>query len=466
MATKGQTKNIAMNPVANKKIDENENFVPFQIDMRNLVRTDVGNRKKRAGYVQHADTGADYPIWALIDDGVGFSINTYGQVFRFDTNTELSGRRIDGFSRPTWDKFNENIVVCMGGRPTFIKDFRKISADTEAIFRGLPSADFISRLGDLVVLSTQGDTRFDWFDSSFLDGTGDITTEFANVRKDGTIQNQVELNERIYFFKEDTVEVRVNVGGSLVVRDELKIKKGLGARDSVVKANNTLYWWGNDKAFYVLNGTTEQDISTLQYKDVLKDLHSSDQIYGFDYRKDNVIKWFAPVEGRCFVYDYANNYFYEENRWQYASWQRIPVYSYMEKDNKQYFGSYEEDGLIHEWSQDETQDNGETIRAYARFAVRLSASGNRARINRLRFRFKSAVGAYAADEVFCYRYRLDRKGWSSERTVDLHNSGDIDHYHDEREIGIAKEIEVEVIDATDTEFLLTDIQMTVQELGN
>jgi hypothetical protein len=144
----------------------------------------------------------------------------------------------------------------------------------------------------------------------------------------------------------------------------------------------------------------------------------------------------------------------------------MPVYSYMEKDNKQYFGSYEEDGLIYEWSQDETQDAGETIRAYARFAVRLSASGNRARINRLRFRFKSAVGAYDADEVFCYRIRLDRKQWSSERTVELGNAGDIDHYHDERNLGIAKEMEIEIIDTTDTEFLLTDMQLTVSELGN
>jgi hypothetical protein len=459
---KGQTKNVAINPVANKKIDENENFIPFQIDMRNGRLTDVGSWEKRKGFAQKWSLGTNYPAHSLIDKSVGFAINTNGQVYRLDTVTELTGRRIDGFARPTWTNHDDLIIIAAGGRLTLIKDVGLPSVDTGLAPSGLPNVDFVSRIGDFIVTSTQNETEFRWFLASQLKGT--ISYEFANVRKEGTIQFQEALNELLYLFMEDTIEVRALLNSNLVVQDFRKLNVGLGARDSVVKANNTMYWYykGN---FYGLIGGAPQMIS-FNYQDAIDELHSPEFIYGFDYTKDNVVKWFAPVEGRCFVYDYVKNLFYEENLWQYASWQRMPINAYMELSNKQYIGSYEPIGLIYEWSDEYKDDAGDAIRVYRKYAVRLSANGNQARINRLRFRFKSAVGDYGDDRTFCYRIRLDRKQWSDERTVDLRNKGDIEHYHDVYQLGIAREIEVEVVGAADTEFLLTNMELTIKEMGN
>ncbi len=47
---KGNPKEMLLPPVANKNIDEKECFVPFNIDIRNGVFTDVKYWKKRNGY--------------------------------------------------------------------------------------------------------------------------------------------------------------------------------------------------------------------------------------------------------------------------------------------------------------------------------------------------------------------------------------------------------------------------------
>ena len=52
--------------------------------------------------------------------------------------------------------------------------------------------------------------------------------------------------------------------------------------------------------------------------------------------------------------------------------------SYMEMGNKQYFGSYNNDGLIHEWSLDNKDDNGTAIRVFRKFALKLTENGNSA----------------------------------------------------------------------------------------
>jgi hypothetical protein len=177
----------------------------------------------------------------------------------------------------------------------------------------------------------------------------------------------------------------------------------------MVKANGTLYWFGEDGNFYVMEGGSPKVISDaykkgidksvkipgvigLNRKGLLKD------IYGFDFEKENVIRWIAPTLGRCFTYDYYKNIFSEDNSWDHGQFERLNVSSYMELDNEQYVGDYKPTGIVHRWSHDYQTDNGKHIRVFRKFAL-VSPEGSTLKYNRVRFRIKRGVQLYTDDNL-------------------------------------------------------------------
>jgi hypothetical protein len=460
---KGQTAEISLKPILAKDLDDTERSSPIQIDMRNVRITDAGNVKKRPGYTEKWDTTAEHPIKVLIPRNNGYAIDENGTLYSLGTSvtslTTLSAIQ----TIPRWSEYDGNIYVVYGSTPV------KINGNlVELVGGGFPNAKFIAQVGGRTVVAGHDSTRFDWSapnepeDWAIANGAG-----FNNVEKVGTIQNMIEYKKNLYFFKEEDIEVHAFTGTTTPFRLQtgLNIDKGLGAVESVVKANDRFYWFGHDGDFYEYTGGVPVVISD-SIRARLDDMANPSELVGFDIRKENSIMWVNPLDGVTFLYDYSKKEWLEDSRWEHGGWQSLPFISYMELNRKQYFGSRNCDGKIHEWSYSNKDDNGQSIRVYRRFRTPLSKRGHKVRVDRLRLRRKGAVATstVTAPEV-SVRWRFDRGAWSNTTHTPLGALGSPDAYVDIRRLGTGRELEVEISEMDAVDFILTDAIVTFQELG-
>jgi hypothetical protein len=466
---KGITREIALNPVENRQLEDEEIFIPYQVDLRNGELTDVKNWRKRPGYAQSHDTTSNWPIVHLIDEKTGYAIDTEGVIYKLsgslDTAVQLRDVSVAGGYRPQHVLHNDFIIIVAGGYPV------KIENDTTSLLGGGPGfgAKFIGRISTYTILAGYDPTEWKWCTAGNPESWE--AADFENIQLTGeTIRNMICRRQYIYFFKEKSIEVWYHAGrtDAIFVRlDENWIDGGVGdAGYSALVAEDNIYWFdAEDRSFNILNGRTPQVISRDQRK-ALEALTVTSDCYGFHCRKENCIRWLFPTNGECFKYDYKNKVFSRDNYWQGSRWQRFPMYSYMELGGTAYMGDYEPTGLIYELDHSYTQDAGQPIRVYRKFAIQPSAKGNRFIAHRLMFRLKRGLGDAGGDPKFSYRYRWDRVNWFPWEDLDLEVQGNDDPWIAQHGLGMGRELEFEIMHSADTDFLLTNMKLTMQELKN
>lgn len=461
--------NVAITPKAYKDIDPEETFAPYQIDLRNGHLSDAGNWIKRPGYVEKWDTLIESPVSLLIPVDTGYAVTKDMNIVKLGDTisslsiaSELNIRSWDGI--PTYDEFDNSVYICSGGN----KILKINKTEAVEVNDTLIGAKYISRLSGYTIFSGHDDTEFKWSASGNPENITTGDSGFANVKKTGEkIRYQITHKEKLFFFKDESIEVWVNLGGTtpFVRQTGAWIEKGCGSSYSVVEANDTLYWWGNDGDFYVLDRGRPKVISK-SFRSYLDTLVRTDDIYGFDCRRERVIRWFAPTDGRCFVYDYVKGLFSEDNIWKGSGWGRLPFYSYMEMGDKQYFGSYNYDGKVYDWSKDFKDDNGVPIRVYRKLAFLLNNNGHNSRVNQLGFRVKRGVAtdSTTTPNMF-YNYRFDKGLWRGNKDLDLGVKGDRNPWIFEKNLGIGRELEIEVVETDAVDYILTHMNITSKELG-
>ena len=456
---RGESKNVAISPIGYKDLKPEETFVPAHIELRNGRLTDAGNWIKRYGYAEKWDIGIDNPIDLLIPELTGYAVSESGRVFLLPGITEYTGATLSGTSRPQWCNHQGTIIICDGDSPV------KIASGNTALLGGSPpSAKYVDTLDSYVLMSGHLDTTFRW--SSAGNNESWPAANYNDVLSEGeVIKYMVVFKRDVFFFKSKSIEVWTNIGGVTVFARKFMIEKGCGSSYSVVKANDTLYWFGDDGDFYVLDGISPKVISK-SYRSELDKLVSRSTIYGYDFREEGIIRWFAPIDGKCFVFDYTKNVFSEDNTWATGEFGRMPFNSQMVLDGETYVGDYNNTGLIYHWDKDYVSDNGGEIRVLRQFLVPLSSDGTLSRVNRMRIRVKRGVAtASEASPVAQIRWRFDQDDWGNYEEIDLGAAGDRNPYIDITGIGIGSEISLEVVESDNVEFLITGINLTSEALG-
>jgi hypothetical protein len=366
-------------------------------------------------------------------------------------------------TRPNWANHDNEIIIAAGGA------MNTLSAAGLGTLDGSPptGVKWLGVLDSYLIVAGYDRTEWRWSDVGNHDSW--TATNITNVDDKGQSIRQLQiLRERIHLFKDHEIEIWDSVGGATIFNRSFVVNKGTLASDSVIQANDTIYWFGDDGDFYMLNGVNPQVISQ-SYSDELRELTTTSDMYALDFRAERSIRWFAPTHGRCFVYDYGKGAFTEDNIWDNAQFERLPIASYMELEptQKRYVGDYDPTGKIYEWSTEHKTDKaGQPIRVYRKYQVMLTETGNQGRINRVQFRIKRGV---ANDDeptpLFTFRYRLDQGQYAKTRNYDLGAKGKRDPYIEIYNLGVAREMEMEVVETDATEFLLTNVALTVRDLG-
>ena len=317
------------------------------------------------------------------------------------------------------------------------------------------------------------------------------------------------LGRELYFFMDHAIEIWVNIGGDSVFARRAVIPKGTRAGHSVVSANLTFYFLGEDRDFYVLEGGQAPTVISSLIHSQIRELAHPEEVYGFDFRQEHCVRWFAPTDSRCFVYDYLNNVFFEDDALGPDHWKFLPILSYMEYQGRGYIGDAEPTGHIYEWGPGHLTDDGTDIRVRRQFALTLSQDGLSRRVNRLRLRVGRSTPApqrpalpdpqdplglrlfpgrrlwltrypwlLETDERFhrnrtaelLLRWRFDREGWAPysrlrigagrSRTERLPENTYLDVYN----LGIGRELELELIETNAMQYVITHGYLTAESL--
>jgi len=464
---RGQTNNIALMPQGHKDTDPIDTFGPRQIDLRNGRLTEQGSWTKRPGYATQWTLSADRTINGLIPDTNAYALTSAGETWRITpdgTVTQRTGFDRNGTYRPTWVRHNSNIIICDGGVATKIAVG---ASDTSRLDNAPTDARFVDTVDTYLVMAGMASNpkQFQWSTPSTASSEAWPAANIQSVTGDGEHIEFFKVFRRdLYFFKTHSLEIWVNIGGASVFARKLYIEKGCGAPYSVVQANDTFYWFGDDGDFYVLNGVQPQVISR-SYRKELDAITDTASIYGFDCRAESVIRWFAPTEGKCFTYDYKYNVFSEDNIWASGQWERLPMNAYMEWNGKQYFGDFNLTGTIYQWSLDYEDDNGTPIRVFRR-VLHPIIQGEQGRVNRLQFRVKRGVATTAVtNPQMLVRWRFDQGDYTPYQQIDLGVVADRNPYRDLFSLGVGREIEVEMVETDAVPHVITHASITAEALG-
>lgn len=469
MAIRGESRNLALQPVQYSDLDPHESFIPTQVELKNGRMSDAGNWTKRPGYRIKYTTTSDQAIVALIDDGPGYAVSAGGEVYALGVSPTKLGGSVPGGERINWINHGGSTLMVAGSVPMEIK---KGSGVVTPIAGGPPGGKFIATVNTYTIISGNENTKW-WY--SFENDHGNWPDDrFKNVNDTGEpILGMMSLKTAIYFFKSRSIEIWENTGGTAVFTRSAFLEKGIGASASLVKANSVLYFLGDDLDFYRLKGALAEPISIAgvaqsSIRGELEKLTTTDDCYGLHFSAERCIRWFFPTHGKCFRFDYRKLTWSEDNAWKNGAWHRLPVASHMRHNGVDYVGDYEPTGKIYEWTTDAKTDAGNPIRVHRGFNVRLTDSGNQALLNRLLFRCKRGGVAHGSDRdpEFIVRYRFDKGPWTPYERLALGAGGDDNPYVVfQGPIGMGREWEIEISHTDDSDFTLTDVRITARDLG-
>ncbi len=472
---RGITRNVALTPIPYPGLDPVETFVPRVIEVHNGRLTDAGNWTKRPGVGLYRLTDQFQPIWCLVPYLGGLAVNRRGSVYRLNPQPVARATgALKGTYRPTWANYAGTIVFADGAAP---QKLDAVKFELDDLAGSPPPGRFVDVLDTYLILAGHNGMRFDWSDTNDFESWP--AENFDSCIEEGeTLEMMRVFQRKLWFFKSESIEVWAHVGGESTFVRQYVIDRGTPAGRSVVQANDRLYMFGDDGAFYVIDGIQPRQIPVRapdQLRGVRERVKNRSELFGFDFPKEHVIRWTAPVEGITFTYDYKNDVFLEDYEWIEGGPQALRVNAAMLfTDGEMYIGETAPTGRVCSWSDLWPTDLGQEIRVQRVFQVPLSEDGTTARVNRLRLRALRGQGVPSPAPFgvggpekarALLRWRFDQGLWGPYHELDLGAVGESAPYVELARLGIGREIMFDLVETDGVEWLLTHAYLTVENLG-
>ncbi len=168
-------------------------------------------------------------------------------------------------------------------------------------------------------------------------------------------------HREIFLFGEDTIEVWYNSGASDFPFERNQgafIEKGCGARYSVAKQNNTVYFVGSDLMVYQMTGYTPVRISNHAVEKTLKGIDLSDA-FAYTYQDEGHLFYVLTIPGRdiTWCYDISTGAWHVRQSYQFGRHQSNNAIFF---DSKTLVGDFQ-NGRIYQMSGNFYTDDGEPV---------------------------------------------------------------------------------------------------------
>ncbi|AUR93151.1 stabilization protein [Vibrio phage 1.184.A._10N.286.49.A5] len=168
-------------------------------------------------------------------------------------------------------------------------------------------------------------------------------------------------HREIFLFGSETIEVWYNSGASDFPFERNQgafIEKGCGARYSVAKQNNTVYFVGSDLMVYQMTGYTPVRISTHAVEKTLKDVDLSDA-FAYTYQDEGHLFYVLTIPSRdiTWCYDISTGAWHVRQSYQFGRHQSNNAIFF---DSKTLVGDFQ-NGRIYQMAGNYYTDDGEPV---------------------------------------------------------------------------------------------------------
>jgi len=200
-----------------------------------------------------------------------------------------------------------------------------------------------------------------FFISELLDVAFD-PLDFASA--EGQPDNLIAIlsdHREIFLFGTETIEVWYNSGASDFPFERNQgafVEKGCGARYSVAKQNNTVYFIGSDLMVYQMTGYTPVRISTHAVEKTLKDVDLSDA-FAYTYQDEGHLFYVLTIPSRdiTWCYDISTGAWHIRQSYQFGRHQSNNAIFF---DSKTLVGDFQ-NGRIYQMAGNFYTDDGEPV---------------------------------------------------------------------------------------------------------
>lgn len=438
-------------------------------ELKNMLINDAGTNVSRPGLLNFSTLGdGSSPVTglatfmnklvAVTEDRSIYQISTTG------ASLDITGTALEAGSRPIFDNDGTYLAIAGGGAPK-----RWIgSGDTELMPGSPEDCTHINYLDGYWILHLINDQEFRWAGPTSAARDAWNTANFFSAEGlPDKVRSQAVLLREFYSFGDESTEIFFNYGDSSVpFKRTFFIDTGIGAPRSVVKADNTLWWFDNRRRIVKLEGRTPTFIST-PYDKVFRQLNVVGDCFGsvIDIDGFYLIVWTFPSEERVFVFDYKKNYWSEWDGFVNGQTSSMEFNSYVGYQNRHYVGSRTE-GKVYELKFDAKTDVGDTLRCIRRTGSITHGTQARKRSNYYLMNVEMGMGAQGGVEPkMQVRVKDDGNPWSPPVFIDLGNIGDPQEpiRIDLRGIYRRRQLEVSVTDAVS--FKINSIEEEVEGIS-
>lgn len=343
----------------------------------NTSEQDISGNELLVNVYPRASTGGKYPFNLINTPGLAFFCelptfpvlglhNNKGRVFAvtpskmyeiFKNGTFKELGDVDLKGRVSMEDNGIQVVVVDG-----LKGFY-YDAKTEVVKQITDDAFYpsstVTYQDGYFLFNRNGTGQF--FISELLDVAFD-PLDFATA--EGQPDNLVAIlsdHREIFLFGEDTIEVWYNSGASDFPFERNQgafIEKGCGARHSVAKQNNTVYFIGSDLMVYQMTGYTPVRISTHAVEKTLKDVELSDA-FAYTYQDEGHLFYVLTIPSRdiTWCYDISTGAWHVRQSYQFGRHQSNNAIFF---DSKTLVGDFQ-NGRIYQMAGNFYTDDGEPV---------------------------------------------------------------------------------------------------------
>jgi len=275
-----------------------------------------------------ATSGANGPTRAVFTMG-GYAYMVVGSaVYRVSTGgtaTVCTGT-VSG-SGPVFGAENGTQLVIVIPPLAWVASGTSVAQITDPDF---PGASSVTYMDGYMVFTEPDSGRF--FISDINDATQYDALDFASAEgAPDPLVRAFNDHRELWLFGVESTEIWANTGAAdfpFQRVDGAFIERGCAAANSVAKADNTVYWLGDDRIVYMANGYVPQRVSTYGIENEIRQFSTISDAIGWSYAQAGhtyyVIKF--PTANRTFVYDVSTTLWHErqsgpliDNAWRINS---------------------------------------------------------------------------------------------------------------------------------------------------
>lgn len=376
------------------------------------------------GLKEFCDLGTGLPVVSLANMGSYAYAVSGGKLFQIAANgrvTEIGSLSL-GSGRLVMAHNKTQMIIASETGGAVYTESEGVTSITDNAFYGTKAVCFF----DGYFVLTRPDTG-QFYICELYDGVDYDALDYATA--EGSPDDLISVindHRELWLFGEETTEVWYNSGDAGFPFDRYSgafIERGCVAQYSPAKADNTVFWLGNDHIVYRAVDYSPIRVSTHAIETEINSYPSVNDAFGFTYAQEGHTFYCLtfPSSGATWCYDIATGVWHERKS-KGISRHRANCYTYFAE--KHIVGDYSNGKLYTLDMGTYTDDGDEIIRE--RTTQVLSNSELKIFMSRLQVLFESGVGLESGDAPKAMLQWSDDEGrtWSNERWVSIGKRGE------------------------------------------